>query len=72
MQVKNTEILLSCGHGSIYELSVCKSCRVAKIHSSRPSRERQNFDVWYIEHYHGISKEQVYQELKEHKEQCDV
>jgi hypothetical protein len=51
-------------HGPIYELGRCAHCRVAKIRASRPSRARQDADIWFISFYYGIAIEQIHHELK--------
>jgi hypothetical protein len=50
-------------HGPVYLLSTCRECRVAKVHASRPSRARQDLDIWYISFYHNISQQQIISEV---------
>ena len=49
-------------HGPTYKFS-CSKCRIAFIHSARPSRKQQNANILYLTTYHGIHESQILKEL---------
>ncbi len=50
-------------HGPVYLLKECAECRVALIHSMRPSRKKQEAAIYFIERL-GVDRSQILRELK--------